>query len=434
MGSGVGSGVGNRVNRRRPQALTSWRGHEKLATAQAPAYGDINVPFYGALQVPLQRDGLGAAHVPASLHDLVEAGNGAALDAALESGKFNVNGFDADGLTPLYVAALTARPAMIRLLLADPDIDPNQSVATGDFPLIAATGYKAAPQAPDLQTHLNMVQQLLAHPRINPNPENRTGQTPLAWAIMNGCPPLITLLFEQADLDHRLAFCNRYREDRHVLPQMAMLCRGEHNFASMLIDTLYAAVERGEGLAVRALLDHDLILANSLKSHLPNLLQAAFAATRDEKQDPEDRKDAATLEKSCNRWLALRAIAEAAGARYLDGFMESDWDEPMQRAILACQPASRVQAIASILFSTVSSCNVGPDSVPTLKSLLQRPEIQSMGNAIREHLRLLDGDGIDDQGNGSFCLLGDARTTRYQVPHVTRVLLDALFGENWSGV
>lgn len=99
---------------------------------------------------------------------------------------------DANGLTPLHVAALGGRSDIVHLLLRY-KADPNQKNSSGMTPLHAAA----------MAGHVETARLLLLH-GARPNDQDQRGNTPLYCAAWDGNEDMVDLLLEHgADLHIR---------------------------------------------------------------------------------------------------------------------------------------------------------------------------------------------------------------------------------------
>ena len=106
----------------------------------------------------------------------------------------DVNLQTASGYSALYNATQHQRTnaRCLRLLLAHPDIDPNQvSVDDGATPLCIAA----------MNGNLEAVTQLVAHDSINVNRARKSGFTPLLFAIQNHQVNIVQILLNHAHID-----------------------------------------------------------------------------------------------------------------------------------------------------------------------------------------------------------------------------------------
>jgi len=141
--------------------------------------------------------------------------------------QYNVNAAskDAQGKTPLSLAARNGCEAVLKLLLAHFDVDINSRDLSGNTALsfAAENGYEAVIKLllaqPNVEAdsknkkgwtslsltawrgHEGVVKLLLAQPNVDINSEDQKGCTPLAWAAFRGCEGVIKLLLAQSDVD-----------------------------------------------------------------------------------------------------------------------------------------------------------------------------------------------------------------------------------------
>ncbi|EON68342.1 hypothetical protein W97_07600 [Coniosporium apollinis CBS 100218] len=117
-------------------------------------------------------------------------GNEAVVKLLLAHPDIDVNSKDQDGETPLWRAAAEGREAMVRLLLAQPDIDNNYGLTPLHW--TAAEGREA------------MVRLLLAQPDIDVNSKDNHGRTPLSSVVRAGHKAVAELLLARSDIDVNL--------------------------------------------------------------------------------------------------------------------------------------------------------------------------------------------------------------------------------------
>jgi ankyrin repeat protein len=104
-----------------------------------------------------------------------------------------LNAQNGDGGTPLWMAASTGQDAVVKLLLAESNIDCDSGdIARQPLSIAAENG------------HASVVELFLANSVANPNSTDGHGRTPLAWAARNGHRDVVRLLLArqgiQADL------------------------------------------------------------------------------------------------------------------------------------------------------------------------------------------------------------------------------------------
>jgi len=96
----------------------------------------------------------------------------------------DINLPDAQGMTPLHLAAREGLTETLKLLLTVPNINPNPISSNGWTPLHIAARLG----------HSDIVDALLAVPEINPNTVNSDGWTALHWAAWHGFTETVTVL------------------------------------------------------------------------------------------------------------------------------------------------------------------------------------------------------------------------------------------------
>ena len=98
---------------------------------------------------------------------------------------------DQQGLTPLVHAAIAGRRDLVRMLLERGDVNPNSPDQCGQTPLSNAAQYG----------YEGVVELLLGRQDVDPNPSDKCGQTPLSNAARSGHEGVVKLLLERRDLN-----------------------------------------------------------------------------------------------------------------------------------------------------------------------------------------------------------------------------------------
>ncbi|KAJ5742080.1 Ankyrin repeat-containing domain protein [Penicillium manginii] len=129
-----------------------------------------------------------------ALHDAAVHGNDDVVAFLLSKGA-NPCARDYDGKTALHHAVAKGRDAVFRLLLANPDVDPNSRDNAGRTPLSWAV--------PNFYRSENVVEQMLRCERIHPDSRDNDGRTPLSWAVqfMQINDPVASLLIDIGRVD-----------------------------------------------------------------------------------------------------------------------------------------------------------------------------------------------------------------------------------------
>ena len=119
-----------------------------------------------------------------SLHSACSSGDTEVVRLLLADPRVDPTRTDNDGRTPLHYACYNGRHEVVRLLLADPRVDPARADNSGRTPLHRAcsTG------------HHEIVRLLLADPRVDPTHTDNNGWSPLHRARDNGHAEVVSLL------------------------------------------------------------------------------------------------------------------------------------------------------------------------------------------------------------------------------------------------
>jgi len=104
--------------------------------------------------------------------------------------KWDLNGRDSIGGTPLIWAAKHGNLALVKLLLQQAAVDPTLSNRWDQTPLIHAT--KAG--------HEDVVKILLGRGDVNPHSSDEAGRTPLSYAAESGLGGVVRVLLEREDV------------------------------------------------------------------------------------------------------------------------------------------------------------------------------------------------------------------------------------------
>ncbi|EJP62020.1 ankyrin repeat protein [Beauveria bassiana ARSEF 2860] len=105
--------------------------------------------------------------------------------------KFDRQATRLGGLTALSAASRNGHESVVRLLLADPDVNPNHQDGLSRTPLTWAS----------TRGHVAAVQALLSHEGVDADHRDWNGDTPLASAAKNGHVDVVELLLAHARVD-----------------------------------------------------------------------------------------------------------------------------------------------------------------------------------------------------------------------------------------
>lgn len=129
---------------------------------------------------------------------------------------------DSYSQTPLSWAAANGQEAIVRLLLATKQVDPNSRDRHGKTPLWRAVE----------QGHEAIVRILLATEQIDPNSRDRYGETPLSWAVEQGHEAIVGLLLATERINPGL------KSSRHgETPLLRAAANGQEAIVRLLLAT-----------------------------------------------------------------------------------------------------------------------------------------------------------------------------------------------------
>jgi ankyrin repeat protein len=104
---------------------------------------------------------------------------------------WNVNEVDAEGRTPLHLAAENGDRSIVQVLLNHINVDLHAWDQWRSTALHAAA----------MRGHLSVVKLLLAEPSIDVNAKDENGATPLWWATRRNHKPVAARLLAELDVD-----------------------------------------------------------------------------------------------------------------------------------------------------------------------------------------------------------------------------------------
>jgi len=202
-------------------------------------------------------------------------GNFALAKLLLEQGDANPTLSDNQGLTPLTHAAKAGQEAVVKLLLERGDVDPDSLDEDGLTPLSYAAG----------SGHEGVVRILLERGDVNPDSSGKYGRTPLSYSAGSGHGGVVVMLLKRGDVNPDssgksgrtpLSFA---AESRHEDVVKILIERANANPNSAgksgLTPLSYAAVSGHEGV-VKIFLERDDV--NPDLSDVYNLTPLSYAA------------------------------------------------------------------------------------------------------------------------------------------------------------
>lgn len=209
---------------------------------------------------------MGLAPLDEQLLKAAKEGNLQKTSALLKKGA-QVNAADENGLTPLYVAAISGHEAVVRLLIEKgAEVDTRDYTLFGTPLLMAATLGHAA------------TARLLLEKGARVNAANIFGVTPLHWAAGNGHEAVVRLLLEKG------AEINAARKDNGWTPLHQAAVKGHEAVVRLLIEKgahinaadqnastpLIVAAAKGHEAVVRVLLENSAdVSARNARRHTP---------------------------------------------------------------------------------------------------------------------------------------------------------------------
>lgn len=135
-----------------------------------------------------------------------------------------------NGYTPLHLAVLHGRNAIVTGLLVNKAIDVNKKDSRGMTPLHYAV------QLPDHREREAMVALLLANARVDVNAQNQNGDTPLHCAIALHHEEVVTLLLADVRIDVNIENRDNYTTlDWLILRRLYMVAQRCHGIAAFTL-------------------------------------------------------------------------------------------------------------------------------------------------------------------------------------------------------
>jgi len=173
---------------------------------------------------------------------------------------------DSNGRTPLSWGAQNGHEAVVRMLLAQDDVDVDLKDNNGRTPLSWATENR----------HEAVVRLLLEQDDVDVNSKDINGRTPLLWAAENGHEAVVRLLLTQDDVDVNSKDINHWTalslavQNKHEMVVRLLLAQDnvDANSQDMNGQTLLSwASDNGHEAVVRLLLARGDVDANSRDSN-----------------------------------------------------------------------------------------------------------------------------------------------------------------------
>ncbi|EKJ75846.1 hypothetical protein FPSE_04026 [Fusarium pseudograminearum CS3096] len=137
------------------------------------------------------------------IHEAAKRGDESALSELLKDPGFDrINEMDDKRCTPLWIACREGHTAFVRALLSHENFDAsmaNTICESNHTPLQVAVCFR----------NDDIVKMLLAQPNINVNTRDRNGHTPLTLAVKKGFESTVALLLDMDEIDFGLDGCGR---------------------------------------------------------------------------------------------------------------------------------------------------------------------------------------------------------------------------------
>jgi len=125
------------------------------------------------------------------------------VSAVLDMREWDANAADCSGNTALTWAAMGGHDGVVRRLLEQKDVNPDQPDTKYGWTRLSLAAENG---------HEGIVMMLLERKDVNPDhPDSKYGSTPLSWAAQNGHEGIVKMLLERKDVnpDHPGTCCNR---------------------------------------------------------------------------------------------------------------------------------------------------------------------------------------------------------------------------------